>query len=235
MLRYISIVSILVLMDSCVNKTPKILELGTWRATLEVQDSKKLPFIFKVHTENKITIHNAEEVIIVDEIEYRNDSVFIKTPVFQSYIAAKFINDSTIEGSYIKEDLNRIVPFRAEYHVNERFKTSKPSAATITGNWETVFSPNIEEDRYLAKGIFNQAGNKVTGTIRTTTGDYRYLEGVVEGDEFKLSAFDGAHSLLFTGKKQIAHFRALFILETIFKNLLLQSVMKLTNYQMQTN
>jgi len=200
MLRYISIVSILVLMNSCVNKTPKILEIGTWRATLGVQDSKKLPFIFKVHTENKITIHNAEEVIIVDEIEYRNDSVFIKTPVFQSYIAAKFINDSTIEGSYIKEDLNRIVPFRAEYHVNERFKTSKPSAATITGNWETVFSPNIEEDRYLAKGIFNQAGNKVTGTIRTTTGDYRYLEGVVEGDEFKLSTFDGAHAFLFTGK-----------------------------------
>ena len=51
---------------------------------------------------------------------------------------------------------------------------------------------------YVAKGIFNQNGNKVTGTFRTTTGDYRYLEGVVEGDSLKISTFDGAHAFLFT-------------------------------------
>ena len=55
-------------------------------------------------------------------------------------------------------------------------------------------------DTYLAKGIFTQTSNKVTGTFRTTTGDYRYLEGIVDGDSLKLSTFDGAHAFLFTAK-----------------------------------
>ncbi|MEO0901014.1 MAG: TlpA disulfide reductase family protein, partial [Bacteroidota bacterium] len=36
--------------------------------------------------------------------------------------------------------------------------------------------------------------------FRTTTGDYRYLEGVVDGDSLRLSTFDGAHAFLFTAK-----------------------------------
>ena len=36
--------------------------------------------------------------------------------------------------------------------------------------------------------------------IRTTTGDYRYLEGVVDGNILKYSVFDGAHAFLFTAE-----------------------------------
>jgi len=199
MLRRLFIVTGFVLINSCGNVTSKILKIGTWRATLEVQNNKELPFIFEVINANELSIHNAKEVITVDEITYRNDSVFIKTPVFQSYIAAKFVNDSTLKGSYIKEDLNRFVPFNAEFNKAERFSVAKAPNVNMSGNWETVFSPTIDEDIYVAKGIFNQIGNKLSGTIRTITGDYRYLEGVVEGNTFKLSTFDGAHAFLFTG------------------------------------
>ncbi|MEL6535959.1 MAG: TlpA disulfide reductase family protein, partial [Bacteroidota bacterium] len=41
---------------------------------------------------------------------------------------------------------------------------------------------------------------KVTGTFLTTTGDYRYLEGIVDGQQLKLSTFDGEHAFLFVGK-----------------------------------
>jgi len=59
---------------SC-NKEKSIqkLEQGTYRAVLEVQDNEELPFIFEVETEHKLKIFNAEEEILVDEIEYRND------------------------------------------------------------------------------------------------------------------------------------------------------------------
>ena len=57
----------------------------------------------------------------------------------------------------------------------------------------------IGEDAYPAKGIFFQKdGDVVTGTFRTKTGDYRYLEGVMDGNRLKLSTFDGAHAFLFT-------------------------------------
>lgn len=60
-----------------------------------------------------------------------------------------------------------------------------------------VFSPDSDQGIYFAKGIFEQDGQKVTGTFRTKIGDYRYLEGIMNGNELKMSAFDGAHAFLF--------------------------------------
>lgn len=181
-------------------KTPKYLETGTYRAVLDVQDGEKLPFIFEVESKDKLKIFNAEETIEVDEVEYRNDSVYITTPVFEGYIVAKISNEESLRGFYVKESLNRVVPFKAEGHENQRFQINSKPSQDVTGTWETVFSKDIEGDEYVAKGIFKQAGSKVTGTFRTTTGDYRYLEGVIDGDTMKLSTFDGAHAFLFTAK-----------------------------------
>ena len=204
-MRYILSLLVVLVLISCKNETktetPKEnrLKVGTYRATLEVQDNELLPFNFEVESTDQLKIFNAEEVIEVDEIEYRNDSVFITTPVFEGYIAATFDGDK-LKGSFIKESLNRIVPFSAEFNNSQRFNSQRDADQNVSGIWETVFSKNIEGDEYIAKGIFKQEGQKVTGTFRTTTGDYRYLEGVMDGDSMKLSTFDGAHAFLFTAK-----------------------------------
>ena len=199
-MRQIMILLALVLLVSCKTESePKMLKLGVYRAVLEVQDAKELPFVFKVILPTKLQIFNAEEVIEVDEIVYKNDSIFIKAPVFEGYFA--IVNHGrNLEGSFIKESLDRVVPFKAEYNEEKRFYTSVEPKYNITGNWETVFSQGIKTDEYIAKGIFKQMGNMVTGTFRTTTGDYRYLEGVMDGDTMKLSTFDGAHAFLFTAR-----------------------------------
>jgi thiol-disulfide isomerase/thioredoxin len=176
----------------------KTLELGTYRASLTVQDNQQLPFIMNVINDSLIEIYNAEEKIIVDEISYSNDSVKIQTPVFEGYIIAK-ISSNELTGSFIKESYDRIVSFKAVKNSN-RFDQKRKALHNISGNWETVFSENATTDRYVAKGVFTQKGNSVTGTFRTTTGDYRYLEGVVDEDSLKLSTFDGAHAFLFLAK-----------------------------------
>lgn len=51
-----------------------------------------------------------------------------------------------------------------------------------------------------AVAIFNQKGNKLTGSFLTPSGDYRYLEGIVTGDSLKLSTFDGSHAYYFRAK-----------------------------------
>ncbi|WP_299523948.1 peroxiredoxin [Winogradskyella sp.] len=203
-MRYFLGLLVVLIAISCKNETAKAnkLKVGTYRAVLEVQDNEELPFVFEVESENKLKIFNAEEVIEVDEIEYRNDSIFITTPVFEGYIAATFHGDN-LKGSFIKESLDRVVPFFAEYGRPSpalRFEASTKPEFDVSGVWETVFSQGIEGDEYIAKGIFEQQGEKVTGTFRTTTGDYRYLEGVMDGDTMKLSTFDGAHAFLFTAK-----------------------------------
>lgn len=200
-MRYFLLLLITISITSCKDKkSSKTLKSGTYRAVLEVQDNEELPFIFDVDALGRIKIFNAEEIIETDEIEYRNDSVFIKAPVFEGYIAAKFEDDYTIKGSFIKESLDRVVPFYAQYDRVKRFYSDNAPSVNISGVWETVFSQNIEGDEYIAKGIFEQDGSRVTGTFRTTTGDYRYLEGVVDGNTMKLSTFDGAHAFLFTAK-----------------------------------
>ena len=190
------------LLNSCKKDKKVAISEGIWLAELEVMDNEILPFNFELSKsasgKYQLEIYNASEVIHVDEIEISNDSIIIKTPVFEGYIAGTF-TDKSIKGQFIKESLDRIVPFEAVYGEADRFKINNSSIENISGVWETEFEPNTD-DAYIAKGIFTQRDDKVTGTFRTTTGDYRYLEGVVTGDSLKLSAFDGAHAFLFTAK-----------------------------------
>ena len=191
---------LLIMIVSC-HQEPKELKTGTYRSTLMINDSLDLPFNFEVTSANSLKIYNADEVILVNEINYANDSVYIKMPVFEGFIIAKISNGDNLQGFFKNETLSRVVPFEAEANNTIRFEVTNPEYnGNITGNWETVFSPNTKEDTYIAKGIFNQVANKVSGTFRTTTGDYRYLEGVMQGDQLKLSTFDGSHAFLFTAK-----------------------------------
>jgi len=205
-MRYLFTSLIILFVFSCKNDAKKEFEksnklkTGAYLGALSVQDGEVLTFNFEVKSDKTLNIINADEAIEVDDIVYRNDSVFITTPVFEGYIAATFIGDNLI-GSFINESLNRVVPFFAEYGPTERFAVSKLQPdQDATGIWETVFSQGVEGDEYIAKGIFKQEGYYVAGTFRTTTGDYRYLQGVMDGDTMKLSTFDGAHAFLFTAK-----------------------------------
>ncbi|MFD2914675.1 peroxiredoxin family protein [Psychroserpens luteus] len=199
-MRKLLLLPVLLLIFGCNLNRPDALQEGVWRAELQLTETEMLPFNFEVTSRDALKIFNAGEIIMVTDIEYSNDTIVIKTPVFEGYIRA-VVKDGTLKGSFIKESLDRVVPFSAEIGNKTRFdlKTETPSQ-NVTGNWETVFSPDSEEDKYIAKGTFEQKGNSVTGTFRTTTGDYRYLEGVMDGNTMKLSTFDGAHAFLFTAE-----------------------------------
>lgn len=198
---FTSIIAVLALLSSCKQPEEAVLNEGVWRGTMEVMDNQELPFNFSIKKEENgyvMESYNADEVLTIDEITTVQDSIYIKMPVFEGYIAGIFKKNS-ITGSFIKESLDRVVPFAAVFGDTTRFKANAPETTNISGIWEANFSQGTE-DQYIAKGIFKQSGPKVTGTIRTTTGDYRYLEGVMDGDSLKLSTFDGAHVFLFQAK-----------------------------------
>ncbi|TMM56950.1 TlpA family protein disulfide reductase [Maribacter algarum] len=202
MKKIIGLFLLLLLMSSCAEKKEDSLAEGIWLAELTAMDDVILPFNFKLmksaNGKLQMEIYNAEEVITVDEIETKNDSIWIKFQVFEGYIAGTFTENS-INGEFIKESLDRIVPFKATHGITERFKNSRTPEENVSGIWETEFGKGTP-DKYKAKGIFVQKGDKITGTYRTETGDYRYLDGVVSGDSLKISAFDGAHAFVFTAK-----------------------------------
>jgi len=177
----------------------QLLEPGHWRAVLELDNEKELPFLLEYEADSTFVIVNAEERIEVDDVTFKGDSIIISHPVFEGVIKGTFTKDK-IQGTFIKPSLDRVIPIVMTSGRQARFKVSAAPNTIISGTWETVFSPNAPSDRYVAKGVFNQKGNRVTGTFLTTTGDYRYLEGVIENDSVKLSTFDGAHAFLFEAK-----------------------------------
>ncbi|WP_273567140.1 peroxiredoxin family protein [Maribacter halichondriae] len=192
----------LLFLFSCEERKKVLPSEGVWVAELEVMDNEILPFNFKLMKSTaerfSMEIYNAEEVILVDELKINGDSIMIRTPVFEGYLAGTF-SENKIEGKFIKESLDRIVPFTATFGKAERFRVKNKATANVSGIWEAEFNGGTD-DAYMAKGIFAQVGSKVTGTFRTTTGDYRYLDGVMDGDSLKISAFDGAHAFLFTAQ-----------------------------------
>lgn len=190
------LVLVFLLIFGC-KKPDQTLTLGTYRATFGARDDKAIPFVFKVKSTEALEIYNADEVLYVHEVEYKNDSVYIQMPVFEGVLVAKIDEGNNLNGYFLKPSLDRKVDFSATKG-SERFSTLRRPNTDVSGVWETVFSPNSQEDTYVAKGIFEQNGRKVTGTFSTETGDYRYLEGVVDGDTLKLSTFDGSNAYLFT-------------------------------------
>jgi thiol-disulfide isomerase/thioredoxin len=183
------------------NKKP-FLKTGSWRAVLQRSDGKQIVFNFISKVEKGrqvIYVVNGKEQLLIDSIQRKADSIYIHMPFFASGFRAIVKPDGNLEGLYIKSygDKTQEIQFYAEYGNNERYAGAAVTKYNITGSWVTRFG----KDTTLAIGEFQQAAQgKVTGTFRTPTGDYRYLEGIVSGDSLILSGFDGGHAILFTAK-----------------------------------
>ncbi len=177
----------------------KVIKTGLWRATIDIQ-GHELPFQIIFNYKNgryNAGLINADEQIDLDEVYIKNDSVEIPMYIFDAVIKAKIVSDTKITGVWVKPYAkDYVIPFEAAYGLNYRFKESgKAPAADFNGKWAVDFIS--EADTSFAIGVFEQNGKYVRGTFLTPYGDYRYLDGIVEGDKMKLSTFDGSHAFLF--------------------------------------
>ena len=180
------------------NESIVSLQTGTWKGVVKPQGIE-IPFIFTVEESGGkyvIELINAKERIPLDEVIIDNDSIHIPLFIFDATIHAK-IEDDKMNGIWVKnyaEDY--IIPFEAFFENKDRFLIQNQiSKASFDGKWEVDFI--IEGGIDKAIGVFKQQENKLTGTFLLPTGDYRFLEGVVDGDMMKLSCFDGTHAYLF--------------------------------------
>lgn len=174
----------------------------------------ELPFNFTVtYLDNEkfyIEIMNGQERIRLDSIQYGRDRTLARDtmdvwfPEYQSYLHAE-IRGSVMQGYWkVTTKTDYQIPFYANSGRDYRFTPlNDPPLKDISGNWATLFGIEGKvEDQEKAVAEFRQQGNHLEGTFRTESGDYRYLDGTVQGHRFWLSCFDGAHAYLFSGSMQ---------------------------------
>lgn len=175
---------------------------GIWRGVISLNDSVDLPFNFELNYADSVytvIFHNAEERLKASEVIDTGDSLRIQMPVFATYLVAAKAADR-LEGVFVNPDAKDYqLPFVAEYGDSLRFKVSDDNCCDINRKWRVALSPDTdEEDPAIA--YFDQVGNRVNATFLTQYGDWRYLEGVLDGDMLKLSAFNGGSLYYLEGK-----------------------------------
>jgi len=191
----------IILLSSISTFAQTAIKTGTWRGVLTPAAGGQLPFNFEVKDtagHQQLTILNAKERFKVTDVKTKGDSVFIHMPLFDSEFKLKMQGNQLV-GKYIRHlaDHDTETPFAAQHNIKWRFfESPEKPAYNVSGRWSAIFGEGTDRDTTV--GEFVQTGSKVTGTFLTTTGDYRYLEGTVNGNKLYLSCFDGGHAFLFT-------------------------------------
>lgn len=176
------------------------LKAGIWRGALKTSSGNELPFNFEVKESNGkqvLVIMNGSERIKVTDLKQKKDSLYIHMPLFNSEFKLK-LKGVALEGKWIKHyaDRDMAMPFAAEPGKSWRFfKSEEKTNFNVSGRWAATFGE--DKTKGLRIGEFKQVGTHLTGTFLTTTGDDRFLEGVVSGNKLYLSTFDGGHAFLF--------------------------------------
>ncbi len=202
LMRFLSVIAIFTILFGCSDK-PTV-STGNWSGVIDLQ-GKPLPFSFSIKNDPdglSAILYNGGEEFLLDEVTLEGDSIRIVFHIFDSELRAR-LSDDHMTGFFTKNFAkNYKLPFTAQLenddskHINIQMPVED-----FSGRYAMTFIHN-ETDTTIGIGIFEQTKHKLSGTILTPTGDYRYLEGEVANGEMSIHTFDGEHLFVFTATKK---------------------------------
>jgi thiol-disulfide isomerase/thioredoxin len=176
---------------------------GPWRFELKMTYAT-VPFIAEFRYQGKKLegkIFNGDEVIVLSDLDYRHQHLTIPMQTYEVTLQLDQISSGHLQGHMVRHNKNPKVhtPLTAKFGERERFPGKKDSPTiNLHGKWELEL---VDEKETVSQGLGNfvQKGSLLTGSILTPTGDHRYLDGYVSGDQFEAASFDGVYNYLFKG------------------------------------
>lgn len=176
-------------------------QLGVYRAVLRLPGGDT-PFGFEIAQEQQqyvIYLTNGTERTRVSNVKVAQGELTAVFPGYENSLRATMHRDG-LEGSVtlIKAGgKEQVIAFTAQLGETYRFY---PDAATdnadVDGTWEATFS-NDQGETSKAILLLKQQHDHVSGSVMTPTGDHRFLEGQMRGDELQLSTFAGGLAYLY--------------------------------------
>ena len=191
---HVLIFAVLALLSSCSGPDQRLSE-GTWRGVLSGTD-KEIPFNFTLNYSESVpvlTYRNGEDLFVTDSTIIKGDTLVFPVDVYNAKLVA-IPSGGQLKGYWVNDSRpNHKVNFEAHPDEDYRFwltGQTSPSNYLPTGRWGVVLSRN-DGSETPAIAEFGEQNGRVHGTILTTTGDYRFLEGQKSGNALKLSSFAG--------------------------------------------
>lgn len=180
---------------------------GRYRATLQLPGGEA-PFGLEVSKENNrfvLYLENAAERTRVDNVTITDSELTAVFPGYENSLKARLYRDR-LEGNVtlIKDQSKeQVIAFHARLQDKSTatyrfYKEPLTDNADLAGRWEMTLTSDGKSGPAVA--IFEQQHDRITGTVMTPTGDHRFLEGQVHGDEAQLSTFAGGLAYLYKMK-----------------------------------
>tara|TARA_S200000501_G_scaffold167013_1_gene157397 strand:+ start:5718 stop:6902 length:1185 start_codon:yes stop_codon:yes gene_type:complete len=188
--RFINLL-FLVLFFSCFNKNDN--PPNNYLGFLTANDSVNIPFNFNLN-DSLMIIRNSRENIYLP-ISNSNDSIKVNSPFFEDFLMFVEFKDS-FSGFYYNKSLKRKIPFFAKPGTH-RFNFNNNDYKNFDGKWKMVF--NYDDEAFSAELMAIQHKNQISGTVRTETGDYGFMQGVVNGKKISISNFNGYRAYMING------------------------------------
>ena len=176
-------------------------QVGMYRAVLRLPGGDT-PFGLEVAEEQQqhvLYLINGTERTRVSNVKVADGELTAMFPGYENSLRAKMYPNK-LEGSVtlIKAGgKEQVIPFQAKLGDTYRFYAEPVTDnADVDGTWETTFT---NEKGEISKAILllEQKHDRVTGSAMTPTGDHRFLEGQMRGDELQLSTFAGGLAYLY--------------------------------------
>jgi thiol-disulfide isomerase/thioredoxin len=174
---------------------------GQYRATLALPGGET-PFGLEVTKQDgtlALVLANGAERTRVTDVRVENGVLFARFPGYENSLRARIRKDRLQgEVTLIKAGgKQQVIPFEARRGQTYRFfAESSSDNADVQGRWSMTLTSD-QGELTPAVGIFEQHHDRVVGTVMTPTGDHRYLEGQVRGNDVFLSTFAGGLAYLY--------------------------------------
>jgi len=176
-------------------------QLGLYRAVLRLPGGDA-PFGLEIAQEQQhyvLYLINGAERTRVSNVQVADGEITALFPGYENSLRATMRRDR-LEGSVtlIKAGgKEQVIPFVATLGDTYRFHAEATTDnADVDGTWDATFT-NDKGETSKAILLLEQHHDRVTGSAMTPTGDHRFLEGQMRGDELQLSTFAGGLAYLY--------------------------------------
>ncbi len=179
--------------------------LGHWRGALGPVDSE-VPFDLVLSTGDgalRAEVQNGAEHVTVPVVRWKAPELVLEFPHYDSQITARLADDGkALVGEWKKrsgKDKWTALEFRAQAGDLPRFPPAHLPRLYLTDFDITIAVGGSETRGALHLAPLDAGG--VGASVRTPTGDLRYLAGTWDGAHLLLSEFDGFFAFRFEGRR----------------------------------